>query len=123
MASTTYATAIQFTPDVPNTLQTGGTASGTLLYYDGTDPFSRYLTLAQVQAELGRIAADENAAAWAQSLDSPVPAHPAPDLRDVARKVAWDCWVSRLPAHTPPPAPPTPPPPPTPIVAPDVSGP
>lgn len=122
MANTTYATGIQFIPDTPGVATSGGTSSGLLLYYDGTEPFSRYYTPEQVQAELGRITASETPATWAQSMDTPPPATPQPDLRDVARKVAWDCWVDRLPAHTPPPAPPAPPAPPTPIAAPDVTG-
>lgn len=120
-ASTTYATSIHFTPDTLDAVS-AGTASGLLLYPDGTEPFSRYYTLEQVQAELGRITAAENPASWAQSMDTPPPAAPQPDLRDVARKVAWDCWVDRLRAHTPPAAPSAPPPPPTPIAAPDVTG-
>ena len=119
--TTTYATTIHFTPDSADAVS-AGTASGLLLYADGTEPFSRYYTLEQVQAELARIAAAENPASWAQSMDTPPPATPQPDLRDVARKVAWDCWVDRLPAHTPQPAPTPPPPPPTPIAAPDVTG-
>lgn len=123
MSTPTYATGIQFLPDVEGVPVSAGTASGQLRYDDGTEAFSRYLTLAQVQAELSEIGRVERPEFFAQSRDTPAPATPRPDLRDVARKVAWDCWVDRLVAHTPPAAPPTPPPPPTPISAPDVSGP
>lgn len=112
-------TGVTFTPDGVG----GGLCKGQLNYADGaSELFEVYRTADQVQAEMGRILKAENVADWAQSMDSPPAATPQPDVRDVARKVGWDCWVDALPRHPAPPPPPPPPPPPAqPIAAPNVS--